>query len=138
MAKKTPRGRNKTGLGLREDRNTLQVIERCAHDNRASQSRKTESPSPNGGSTARTVRRLAFFVARGCVDHQELILNRAVVALVGNDIDDRPSGTLLSPVHQLFQFLLASLQGNSVGGDLLAGIKFICTRIGEKPSHERT
>jgi hypothetical protein len=68
---------------------------------------ETGSLSPDRGSTAPILRGTTFLDTHGCVDHLELILNREVLALVGNHTDDRPSGALLSPVHQLFQFLLA-------------------------------
>src|SRR5262245_16248986 len=57
-------------------------------------------PSPDGGSAAPILRGFAFFVARGCVNHFEFILCRGVLALVGNHIDHRSPGTLLSLVHQ--------------------------------------
>src|SRR5262252_5436309 len=80
---------------------------------------KTGSPSPDGGSAAPILRGFAFFAARSCVDHLEFILRRGVLALVGNHIDHRPPGALLSPFHQEPYLRPLFSHSGPLGADLL-------------------
>src|SRR5262249_23850565 len=101
------------------------------------QSRKTGSPSPDGGSAAPILRDFAFFVARGRVDHVEFSLGRGVLGLVGRQTDCRAARALPSLVHEQLQFLLALFVICTLRNKLFAGIVLIFSGIGEEPSHER-